>query len=380
MTLTDLFSKVTFLLGAGASKDSKCFLSKDMLRSLRKDIDSEITDPTERKLQDHFKEIHDFVLASLHYQITLRNSAIDSGALSPNIEDFVAVVHQIIDKEYIVPYPLVGNWNDKISKWENVDKDIFIKFKKLIETLLRKKYLRHDKAANGGVLEPIKTLISQTDEPFEMEVFTLNYDLTFEDNFNKKEEILVYNGFEGNEWVGNYENHPQHLNYYKLHGSLDWYLDQREECVKQATENETEFEPLIIFGSAIKMLSFDPFLFMLSKFREKLQQSLLYIVVGYSFHDKYINNLLIQQLAMVPERKLLVIDPYQKSSEEFVQFLESVQKAKSINDKINFTQISAKKVDIEALTAEAFYKNYFNNSAAKLIEKVEELTKEDRPF
>jgi hypothetical protein len=161
---------------------------------------------------------------------------------------------------------------------------------------------------------------------------------------------------------------------------LDWYLDQREECVKQSTEIETGFEPLIIFGSAIKMLSFDPFLFMLSKFREKLQKSLLYVVIGYSFHDKYINNLLIQQLAMVPQRKLLVIDPCQKSSEEFVQFLESVQRAKSINDKINFTQISAKKVDIEPLTAECFYKNYFGNSAAELITKVEKLAKEDRPF
>jgi len=182
-------------------------------------------------------------------------------------------------------------------------------------------------------------------------------------------------GFEGNEWVGNYENHSQHINYYKLHGSLDWYLDRRTESIKQNSDAEIEHEPLIIFGSASKMLSFDPFLFMLSKFREKLQKSLLYIIIGYSFHDKYINNLLIQQLAMNPERKLLIVDPCKKSSEEFIQFLETVQKAKSINDKINFTQISVKKIDIEPLTAEMFYKDYFGNSAAKLIKKVEDLAK-----
>ena len=128
------------------------------------------------------------------------------------------------------------------------------------------------------------------------------------------------------------------------------------------------------------MMSFDPFLFMLSKFREKLQKSILYVVIGYSFHDKYINNMLIQQLAMTPGKKLLVVDPCGKSSEEFVQMLESVQKAKSINDKINFTQISNKKVDTEAISAKDFYKGYFGNSAARLIKKVEELVKEDRPF
>jgi hypothetical protein len=230
------------------------------------------------------------------------------------------------------------------------------------------------------VLEPIRTLISKTDESFEIEIFSLNYDLTFEDYFNKPEETLAYNGFEGNGWVGNYENHQQRLNYYKLHGSLDWYLDKSEERVKQSTAIEPEDEPLIIFGSISKMMSFDPFLFMLSKFREKLQKSILYVVIGYSFHDKYINNMLIQQLAMTPGKKLLVVDPCGKSSEEFVQMLESVQKAKSINDKINFTQISNKKVDTEAISAKDFYKGYFGNSAARLIKKVEELVKEDRPF
>ena len=32
------------------------------------------------------------------------------------------------------------------------------------------------------------------------------------------------------------------------------------------------------------------------------------------------------------------------------------------------------------MSAEKFYKEYFNNSAMRLIHKVEELAKEDRPF
>jgi hypothetical protein len=380
MTLTSLFQKVTFLLGAGASNDAGCSLSQDMLKALRKDIEVELRTPEERKLQYYYKEIHDFVLASLSYQATLSNPDIEAWSIPYNIEDFVGIIHQIIDKEYIVPYPLVGNWNEKITKWENVDKDIFIKFKKFIERLLIKKYLLHNEIMNAKVLDPIRTLITKSEESFEIDIFTLNYDLTFEDHFNKPEETLVYNGFEGNEWVGNYKNHSQRINYYKMHGSMDWYFDRADESVKQNNDPNNEFEPLIIFGSANKMLSFDPFLFMLSKFRDKLQESNLYVVIGYSFHDKYINNLLIQQLAMVPERKMLVVDPRKKSVEDFVRMLDRVQKSKSIIDKIGFTRISDKKVDVESLKAEEFYQKYFSNSAKLLITKVEELAKEDRPF
>jgi hypothetical protein len=230
------------------------------------------------------------------------------------------------------------------------------------------------------VLAPLKELISRTAEAFEIDVFTLNYDLTFEDYFNSAEEILLNDGFEGDRWVGSFEGKQQKLNYYKLHGSINWYLDPVEEAIKMKPNEPIVNEPLIIFGSAAKMLSFDPFLFMLSRFRQRLDQSKLYIVIGYSFHDKYINNLLIQQLAMKPERKLLVIDPSVESEDSFISNLEQIQKMKSINDKINFIQISRKKIEIEKITTENFYRTYFADGAKRLSEKVEAVMSEDRPF
>ena len=97
MTLKNLFNRVTFLIGAGASKDAGCFLSKDMLLLLRQDIYKEVIDSKDRNLQDHFREIHDFVLASMRFQSTL-NNPIDSSFLYSNIEDFVAILNQIIYK------------------------------------------------------------------------------------------------------------------------------------------------------------------------------------------------------------------------------------------------------------------------------------------
>lgn len=376
MSLSELFNQVTFLFGAGASKDAGCFLSAEMLDSLRNDIleDEEIN----KGLGKHFIDIHDFVLASLSYQFTLRNPS--TGIQFPrNIEDFVAILNQIIDKEYIVPYPLVGNWNEKISRWENIDQDIFGTFRNFVEKLLITKYVKHDKDANAKVLSPIKDLICQSAEQFEIDLFTLNYDLTFEEFFNSPTETLLNDGFESDRWIGNFEQKQQKLNYYKLHGSINWYLDE-EESVKKNHDYGITTDPLIIFGSAPKMLSFDPFLFMLSKFRKKLEQSTLYIVIGYSFHDKYINNLLIQQLAMKPERKLLVVNPKIESKKAFVSELGQIQKMKSINDKISFTQISEQRIEIEKLNAKEFYIKYLANNAKFLSDKVEAILVEDRPF
>ncbi len=378
MTLTDLFQKVTFLLGAGASKDAGCYLSGEMLDSLRDDIRSELDDSS-RRLEKHFCDIHDFVLASLSYQFTLRNPSTAS-QLPRNIEDFVAILNQIIDKEYIVPYPLVGNWNDKISRWETINADIFKTFRDFIERMLITKYLKHDKSRNEILLAPIKDLICQTDESFEIDFFTLNYDLTFENYFNSSEESLLNDGFEGDKWTGSFEQKPQNLNYHKLHGSVNWYLDPIEETVKARFNEPISKEPLIIFGSASKMLSFDPFLFMLSNFRQKLDRSTLYVVIGYSFHDKYINNLLIQQLAMKPEKKLLVVDPFVENNDAFASKLDQIQRMKSISDRINFIQISRAKIQTIAITAEAFYKTYFYDSARKLSQTLETVLAEERPF
>jgi len=60
---------------------------------------------------------------------------------------------------------------------------------------------------------------------------------------------------------------------------------------------ESDYERLmLIFGRSNKMFSFDPFLKLLGDFREKLSTARMYVLIGYSFNDSYINDLLIQQL------------------------------------------------------------------------------------
>jgi|AntAceMinimDraft_16_1070373.scaffolds.fasta_scaffold27949_2 hypothetical protein len=398
MKLEQLFQNTIFLLGAGASMDAKCLSSSKMLQQLKENIKL-LDKPDEKgiynKYQSYkkeFHEIYEFVLASINYQQTLKNSLIHNNSYL-NIEDFVMVLRQLKDKEFIIPYPLVGNWNDKIIKWElkNEKNNIFEEFKNFIINQLVNSWTRYNSQNAQALLKPIRELLYSAEE-FKINVFSLNYDLIFEENFNTEKKRLLENGFTPRKindkkvylWSDDVFEHRDSavkINLYKLHGSLNWEYDNENEVIgikKNIFDGE---EPLIIFGSSYKMLSFDPFLFILSEFRKKLQNAQIFVVIGYSFHDKYINNLLIQQLSQPTSKKMMIVDPDLKMSpKEFTEKLENIQNNKSINDVINFKKLNPAKLEILKSTAKEFFKDYFSNKAKKLGDLLQEAEKEDRIF
>lgn len=393
MSLKTLFEETTFLLGAGASKEADCLLSSEMLSELKNKIeDARVYEDSIYKIysesQKSFCQIFNFIIASLNYQNTLKNPFYDNS--EKNIEDFVFVLKQLMDKEYIVPYPLVGNWNTKITNWEIKNKNIFRDFKNFITSLLINEWTKHDIEKTRNLLKPIKDMITISDF-FKINIFSLNYDLTFEGEFLSKDETLLDNGFSskmGDEslsvkyWASNYNdvNSPAKLNLYKLHGSLNWDYDVENEEIVIKNDIYDGREPFIIFGSYYKMLSFDPFLFMLSAFRNSLQKSKLFVAIGYSFNDRYINNLIIQQLMADPIKKLIVVSPGQKSADDFVLGLKLKQESTSVNELINFKNMNPDKIMTLSKTTSEFYNEYLSDSARGLNEIYEEMIKEGDVF
>lgn len=400
MSLENVFKKVTFLLGAGASVGAGCLSSPSMLIELKKGI--QLLDKPDdngkyskyKELQNQFEEIYNFIVASLRYQYSLKDSR-NTINYTINIEDFVMVLKQIIDREFIVPYPLVGNWNDKITKWElsNNEEDVFIAFLNYIIYELTTSWTDFDVRKGKSLLKPFKDILNLS-ERFKMNIFTLNYDLLFEQIINNPTEQLIENGFSKqsvsseeiiNVWlegVFNDNNSSAKINLFKLHGSLNWEYDTEKELILEKEEVIKDKEPLIIFGSANKMLSFDPFLFILSEFRKKLHDSTIIVVIGYSFHDKYINNLLIQQLQQSDNKLMIVVDPdpLDKDEKNFVKELENIQTLKTINDLINFKKANPEKIRIEPIKALKFYKDYFGNKAEKLKKIIKETEKDEIIF
>jgi hypothetical protein len=397
MPLDEVFNKVVFLLGAGASYSAGCKLSTDMLVSLEEAINNltpSDTDFIEDK--EDFDEIYHFILASLRYQSTLKGASAISNPYV-NIEDFVMVLRQLIDKEFIIPYPLIGNWNEKILKWELKNGKVFEHFKEFITLQLVNNWTRFDQDKAIAILQPLKNLLGGS-ENFVLNMFSLNYDLVFEHVFNTPTYTILSNGFSERHvsddtiryWATDFNNdlNQTKINLFKLHGSLDWEYNRGTEEISIKERIEDGREPLIIFGSSSKMLSFDPFLYILSAFREKLQKATLCVVIGYSFHDKYINNLLIQQISQNTDedkpKKIIIVDPSERRAKQtpiaFTEELKSIQESKSINDIINFVQISPERIKLIPKSATDFYKEYFSEGAAALRNEIEETEQVDKIF
>ena len=118
--------------------------------------------------------------------------------------------------------------------------------------------------------------------------------------------MIVNNGFRHYLWEQMFTTGADNsrINLYKIHGSIDWYFDEVEEVIKYKQDHEpafnpknpSELKPHIILGYQHKLFSVEPFFSIVQEFIQKLRSSNLIIVVGYSFNDSYINNLLIQEV------------------------------------------------------------------------------------
>jgi hypothetical protein len=394
MTPTSDLHRIVFLLGAGASKEAGCQLSSEMLRSLKYSINALAASDPFGSYQEAFAEIYQFILASLKYQSTMKGDTVGESAYL-NIEDFVMVLRQLIDKEFIIPYPLIGNWNDRILKWELRSGGVFQRFKEFITLQLVAPWTAFDHGKATSLLQPIRSFLTTSDD-VKLNVFSLNYDLVFESVFNSETSRILDNGFSERTvadrkleyWAGDFngEHSSAKINLFKLHGSLDWEYNEGSEEISIKDDPNDGREPLMIFGSYSKMLSFDPFLFILSTFRARLEEATVCVVIGYSFHDKYINNLLIQQLSRntdldVPKR-LLVVSPglEKKTAPEVAEELRSIQESKSISDVINFTQLSPERIRLIPKPASQFYSEFFADGARLLQEELRNADRGEQMF
>ena len=95
---------------------------------------------------------------------------------------------------------------------------------------------------------------------------------------------------------------------------------------------------------------------------------------------------MIQQLSQntnedIP-KKLLIVNPSCKDKTELnvAEELKRIQDSKSINDIINFKQISSDRIKLIAKSASKFYSEYFANGAEALRKELEQNEQGDRLF
>jgi hypothetical protein len=331
--MKETIDKLLLFTGAGFSQEAGCLPSAAMLKQLSEMIcqpeNSIFTKPEKNTLT--------FLLSCLEYHSRWRSlETSNTHQFSPNIEELALLIRRIKNRENILPYPITGNWSDKLLKFEEDYRelnpsgtsklDLYQSMDNSLKSSCLRKWLKiEDSSFDYSYLNVLKDFFSNyPSEDFKLHVFTLNNDLVLE-RFLQKEQP-PFTGFTNGRWVGftqphlGTEHNPSRIFLYKLHGSMDWiranderiYLrDEAEKLHDSSPEFLIEQDPYIIFGHGTKFFSIDPFYSLVKEFQETLDRKKYIIIIGYSFFDPYINNLLFNAVNKFPERKkkLIIVGP-----------------------------------------------------------------------
>jgi hypothetical protein len=107
---------------------------------------------------------------------------------------------------------------------------------------------------------------------------------------------------------------------FKLHGSITWSKNEqisrpRMPLVRwifneaSVAEIEAEaFEPALIFGGRNKLTAEGPFLDLLAEFRNRVREAQTLIVIGYSFGDDHINQLISDWLIATFDNQIIIVN------------------------------------------------------------------------
>ncbi len=163
-------------------------------------------------------------------------------------------------------------------------------------------------------------------------IFTTNYDL-FSEKAMDDLRIIYCNGFSGNinrcfnpmtfnyayaEQIGlsdkKYHIIDKYIYLYKLHGSINWIEEANENKLFKIKEIQNpsfnnDDNNIMIYPTPTKQNSSfaSPYSDLFREFQKKLlQPDNILVVIGYSFADEHINNIIYQALATIPKFRLII--------------------------------------------------------------------------
>ena len=313
---------VIFLLGAGCSYDATVPISKDMIE----------------KLEHHLKKEHSVLYQLYKYvkhTMEYGNKIIDKDQ-DFNIESLMITLHCLGNYKTNIFYPFVIGYTNDLREYAGDDFSRVSELINIIEEELPK-WVTLDSYSSATYYKKFEDF--QKDLTYGLRIFSLNYDLCLEENVDCKVET----GFLNDEpWDGNRFNQSENdeetaIYLYKLHGSINW---QRKDGVLKIS-NRQGIKPDIIFGTDVKLQAIDPYLFYLYEFRKYALLSKIIVVVGYSFNDSHINDLIKQSLESDRSKKLLVVEPTTNATDELCRIKNKLN-IENVDEKIIMENMGAK--------------------------------------
>jgi len=342
-----------FLLGAGASKDARLPLANEITARALEQIGS--------------PEDFDVPAAALlNYIVSAIIGHNGRSGLKPNLPDIetvVSAVELLMEREGLEIVPFVQAWDGPVGSiaahktWRPAPKSYFPEraartdqtvtrfelnsYGKDLAGYVFEELERRETQGNGDtyrdlhlrLMRDLRTTLSIQDHSAldyltplvnhassgASVITTLNYDLTVETAADMK-GVSVSRGVDSWPDTGQLHFERGALKLIKLHGSLDWThqrktrswvdheyrMDPDPFLPRSPSDHE---EPAVIYGRRGKLRPQGPFLDLRAEFARCLNDTDCLAVVGYSFQDDHVNEVVRAWLRRDQNRWIVVVDP-----------------------------------------------------------------------
>ncbi|MYL41232.1 SIR2 family protein [Virgibacillus salexigens] len=214
--------------------------------------------------------------------------------------------------------------------------------------------------------EFMNKLVAQKKSHNRIKIFTTNYDTLFEQSLKEEGYILLdsfsyefprtFNSrYFDYDFIIRGENkiidEPDFVDkvahLYKIHGSIDWYQNDKGEVIKSNVVDQDDNSLMIYPRRAKYEQSYEiPYFDLFSRFQIELRKpSTLLIVIGFSFADKHIKSIVKNALINNTGLNLIIVNPEIESTElqDFVKRAEKYNNVMLFGSKFgNFVDLFRK--------------------------------------
>jgi hypothetical protein len=327
--MSDPKPKITFLVGAGLVYDAGLPLSNDLTMKFRNHLREQVEINAKDNTNALLLQVYRFLVGGIRYQQGVLNRDPDGPV---NIEQLATAALRLKSRLDSPLAPYVSGWNQKLVELESKKEGILSDFLEAIYSRLNS-WLTVDDAAKIAYLARLNDFKANAES---MDIFSLNYDLCIERAFMENAHAFV-NGFTESGWTPS-KFQTTDIRLFKMHGSLDWVEDEVHGICSvsmprhaYADDFEGQKPPLLIFGTDAKLTGKEPFLTLLHSFSSRLHDSDVLIVVGYSFQDDYLNEIVEQRMNRNTRLKIIVVSPKATDVVRKVKFLNGSPRVKTID-------------------------------------------------
>lgn len=345
-------AKQIILLGAGASVDANIPTAIGMTKEMAAQF-------KQNKIGKELNVLN-FVIGGLVFNAGINNEDPFDGI---NIEDVFSATELLSKRHFSEIFPFIGQWHPYIVELEKNEPKLRDKLSSFCDISNKRQF--HDFVSKiddilaeisvpsaGAIFQRTNNLLLRLlcrlvwiDDPLKvkylsqlvkyvsrhnMTIATLNYDNTIEIAASDNEIQVVTAGITSRIETGLFEKPTSEIELLKLHGSIDWEIEierpnstsffphyivkkisnDRIKKIRNAWVKSQGFNhhsPGVIFGAGNKLTAKGPFLALFNTFKQRLEESDELIVIGYSFRDDHINELIYSWLNRKHKSRIVIV-------------------------------------------------------------------------